>query len=314
MNAKQNSQISVGQKWNFVHAYFLPVVSILIVVSFPVSGQTLFIDYLEGFVERSTNSYWEEVYIGDELSVDSTIRVSENGFAEFSLGDLKISVKQDGIYMLSDLVGSSKQVSSWGLGNLVSTKIKTALTSSGSGQTAVMGVRGAAAGGETDIEWIEAGGSAELLQEGMTLLEKARYNEALDIFNEGLAISFGEEEQLFLYYVGYTQSLKGHPALALNTLEMVEVDPQSSYYSDLILLRGRMLIESLSFNEALEFFKSHTNRYPEGDLTQAVLLLSSYCYRGLEDTFQALQVLQRAYELNPDSALGKEAQRLMGEL
>ena len=277
-------------------------------------SQVLALDYMEGLVEFRTSSGWQELYFGDELSVDSTIRVSENGYAEFSLGDLKISVNEDGIYLLSDLVGTSKQVSSWGLGNLVSTKIKTALTSSGGGQTAVMGVRGAAAGGETDIEWIEAGGSAELLQEGMALLEKARYNEALDIFNEGLSISFGEEEQLFLYHVGYTQSLKGHSALALNTLERVEVDPQSSYYSDLILLRGRMLIESLSFNEALEFFKSHTNRYPEGDLTQAVLLLSSYCYRGLDDTFQALQVLQSAYELNPDSALGKEAQRLMEEL
>jgi len=293
---------------------FLVGLIALTVLSFAAFSEDLVVQYLEGFVERSTNSRWEEVYIGDELPLDSTIRVSENGFAEFSLGDLKISVKEDGIYLLNDLVGSSKQVNSWGLGNLVTTKIKTALTSSSSGQTAVMGVRGAAAGGETDIEWIEAGGSAELLKEGMALLEKARYNEALDNFNEGLAISFGEEEQLFLYYVGYTQSLKGHSALALNTLERVEVDPQSSYYSDLILLRGRMLIESLSFNEALEFFKSHTNRYPEGDLTQAVLLLSSYCYRGLEDTFQALQVLQSAYEWNPDSALGKEAQRLMEEL
>ena len=293
---------------------FLVGLIFLTAVSLIAFSEELVVQYIEGFVERSTNSRWEEVYIGDELPLNTTIRVSENGFAEFSLGDLKISVNEDGIYLLSDLVGTSKQVSSWGLGNLVSTKIKTALTSSGSGQTAVMGVRGAAAGGETDIEWIEAGGSAELLQEGMALLETARYNEALDIFNEGLSISFGEEEQLFLYQVGYTQSLKGHSALALNTLERVEVDPQSSYYSDLILLRGRMLIESLSFNEALEFFKSHTNRYPDGDLTQAVLLLSSYCYRGLEDTFQALQVLQSAYELNPDSALGKEAQRLMEEL
>ena len=295
-----------------VRRWLIPLFLTLFAIS--IFSQNVTVEYLEGFVEISRDSNWEEVYIGDELPLDSTIRVSENGFAEFLLGDLKISVKEDGIYLLSDLVGSSKRVSSWGLGDLVSTKIKTALISSGSGQTAVMGVRGAAAGGETDIEWIEAGGSADLLKEGMTLLEKARYSEALDIFNEGLAISFGEEEQLFLYYVGYTQSLKGQSALALNTLERVEVDPQSSYYSDLILLRGRMLIESLSFNEALEFFKSHTNRYPEGDLTQAVLILSSYCYRGLDDTFQALQVLQRANELNPDSALGKEAQRLMEEL
>jgi len=286
----------------------------IVVIVMPVFAENLTVNYVEGFVEQQTRTGWLEVYIGDELSIDSTIRVSENGFAEFSLGDLKITVKEDGVYQLSDLVGSSKKVNSWGLGNLVSTKIKTALTSTGSGQTAVMGVRGAAAEGGAEIEWIEAGGSAELLQEGLALLEKTRYSEALDVFNEGLSISYAEEEQLFLYYVGYTQSLDGQFALALNTLERVEVDPQSSYYSDLILLRGRMLIESLAFEEALEFFKTHTNRYPEGDLTQAVLLLSSYCYRGLDDTFQALQVLQRARDLNPDSALGIEAQRLMEEL
>jgi len=287
---------------------------LLTAITVPLFSQSVLVEYSEGFVEQKTRSGWQEVYIGDELPIESTIRVSENGFAEFSLGDLKISVKEDGVYQLSDLVGSSKQVSSWDLSNLVSTKIKTALTSPGSGQTAVMGVRGAAAESGAEIEWIEAGGSAELLQEGLALLEKTRYSEALDVFNEGLSISYGEEEQLFLYYVGYTQSLDGQFALALNTLERVEVDPQSSYYSDLILLRGRMLIESLAFEEALEFFKTHTNRYPEGDLTQAVLLLSSYCYRGLDDTFQALQVLQRARDLNPDSALGIEAQRLMEEL
>ena len=290
---------------------------VLIALTFLVFGaysEDLVVQYLEGFVEQNTRTGWQEVYIGDDLPIESTIRVSENGFAEFSLGDLKISVKEDGVYQLSDLVGSSKQVSSWDLSNLVSTKIKTALTSPGSGQTAVMGVRGAAAESGAEIEWIEAGGSAELLQEGLALLEKTRYSEALDVFNEGLSISYGEEEQLFLYYVGYTQSLDRQFALALNTLERVEVDPQSSYYSDLILLRGRMLIESLAFEEALEFFKTHTNRYPEGDLTQAVLLLSSYCYRGLDDTFQALQVLQRVRDLNPDSALGIEAQRLMEEL
>jgi len=299
---------------NDSNRYWLIALILFTWFALPVFSQNALAKYLEGLVEVSGATGWQEVYIGDELSVDTTIRVSENGFVEFSLGDLKISVKEDGIYLLSDLVGSSKRVSSWGLGNLVSTKIKTALTSTSSGETAVMGVRGAAAGGETGVEWIEASGSAELLKEGMARLEKARYSEALDVFNEGLAISFGEEEQLFLYYIGYTQSLKGQSALALHTLERVEADPQSSYYSDLILLRGRMLIESLSFNEALEFFKSHTNRYPEGDLTQAVLILSSYCYRGLEDTFQALQVLQRANELNPDSALGKEAQRLIEEL
>jgi hypothetical protein len=277
--------------------------------------ESVIVDYLEGFVERSTNSHWEEVYIGDELSIDSTIRVSENGFAEFSMGDLKISVKEDGIYQLSDLVGASKQVNSWGLGSLVSTKIRSALTSSpASGETAVMGVRGAVAESGAGVEWVEAGGTEELLQEGMELLEKTRYSEALDVFNEGLSIACGEEEQQFLYYIGYAQALQGYSALALNTLERVDVDPQTNYYSDLVLLRGRMLIESLAFEEALEFFKTHTNRYPEGELTQAVLIMSSYCHRGLDDTFQALQVLQRAMELDPDSALGKEARRLMEEL
>ena len=138
---------------------------LLTAITVPLFSQNVLVEYSEGFVEQKTRSGWQEVYIGDELPIESTIRVSENGFAEFSLGDLKISVKEDGVYELRDLVGSSKQVDSWGLGNLVSTKIKTALTSPGSGQTAVMGVRGAAAESGAEIEWIEAGGSAELLQE-----------------------------------------------------------------------------------------------------------------------------------------------------
>jgi tetratricopeptide (TPR) repeat protein len=228
---------------------------------------------------------------------------------------LKVSIKQDGTYLLSKLIGGSKQVDAWGVGSLVTGKIRTALSGSKSGETAVMGVRGAAATRPpAEVEWIEAAESSEYLEKGKAFLQRTQYSEALGAFNEGLSVSHDEEGQLFFYYIGYTQYLQGHTALALKTLERVNVDPERSYYADLILLRGRLLIESLSFEEALGLFGAHINRCPEGDLTQALLLLSSFCYRRLGDLNEARSALQRSYALDPSTELGSEARRLLQEL
>ncbi len=294
--------------------YISAVLFISIVFAFPLFSQDLMVEYLEGYVEISSGAGWEELFIGDEIPADAIVRVSENGFAELSAADgLTIAISEDGTYLIKDLMGASKEVASWGVGSLISHKIKTALASSQGGQSAVMGVRGSITS-EAEIDWMEEDEADEFLGRGNELFTAERYVEAVEVFKQGLEVADFEKEDLFLYYIAQSYTLMGEKALAIKTLSDTVFDHRSAMYTNLVLLKGSLLIESLAFQEALEIFKSHLQHYPEGGTAQAILILSSFCYRGLKDLDLAKDSLQKAVEVNPESELAREAKRMIWEL
>ena len=287
---------------------------LLTLFTLPLFSQDLMVEYLEGYVEISSGYGWEELFIGDEIPADATVRVSENGFAELSAGAVTITISEDGTYLIKDLMGTSKEVASWGIGSLVSHKIKTALASTrGSEQSAVMGVRGSITS-ETQIDWMEEDEADEFLGQGKELFAAERYAEAVEIFKQGLEVADFEKEDLFLYYIAQSYTLMGEKALAIKTLSDTVFDHRSAMYTDLVLLKGSLLIESLAFQKALEIFTSHLQHYPEGGTAQAILILSSFCYRGLKDLDLAKDSLQKAAAINPESELAREAKRMIREL
>ena len=294
----------------------LTLLIILLSIPFYLFSQDLMVEYLEGSVEISSGYGWEELFIGDEIPADATVRVSENGFAELSAADgVTIAISEDGTYLIKDLMGASKEVASWGIGSLVSHKIKTALASTrGSEQSAVMGVRGAISTSETQIDWMEEDEADEFLGQGKELFAAERYAEAVEIFKQGLEVADFEKEDLFLYYIAQSYTLMGEKALAIKTLSDTVFDHRSAMYTDLVLLKGSLLIESLAFQKALEIFTSHLKHYPEGGTAQAILILSSFCYRGLKDLDLAKDSLLKAVEVNPESELAREAKRMIREL
>jgi hypothetical protein len=289
----------------------LLVLGLLALVALTAFSQEIVIDYLEGIVERSVGSSWRELDIGDSLPAEATVRLSDHGFLELVQGKLHVSISQDGVYRLSDVIGKSRQVAGWDLKNVVSGKIRTALAGSGSSDEAVMGVRGAAAGAPADIQWVEAGETEETLAKGRALLEGGQYAEALKLFEDGRQNAFAEEEQVFLYYIALTYAQSGKAGRALASLRGVDPDPRTDVFTDLVLLQGRLLVEGLAFQDALALFNKQLVQYPSGTFAQAMLIMSAYCYRGLADSPKAKEILTRARDLDPKSELGKEAATLM---
>jgi tetratricopeptide (TPR) repeat protein len=290
------------------------MIALLLVLAGPLQAQSLRVDYTEGLVELATASGWKELAPGDTLLPSARIRLDRGGFAELVQGGARISVSQPGTYLVSDLVNSSKKVASWKLSSVVGGKIKGAITGGEKSGTAVMGVRGAAAGEPASVEWIESSGAEEAIAQGKALMDSGRYEEALKTFQKALGEAYAGEEGTLLYYQAEVYSLQGRTALALRTLNRVNVQPQESLYSDMVLLKGRLLLESLAFNDALELFDAQLRLNPEGDFAQALLIMSSYSYRGLGLTGGAREALEKAQAMNASSELGKEAATLLKEL
>jgi tetratricopeptide (TPR) repeat protein len=289
-------------------------VVVLSVLALPLSAQNLRVEYTEGLVEFATASGWKELAPGDTLPPSARIRLDRDSFAELSQGATKFSISQPGSYLARDLLAASKKVASWKLGSVVGGKIKGAVAGGPKGDTAVMGVRGAKQGEPDKIEWIEAGGAEEAVAQGKALMDSGRYEEAQKTFKKALEEAYAGEEGTLLYYLAQAYSLQGQAALALRTLDRVDIRPQESQYADMVLLKGQLLLESLAFNDALEMFDRQLELNPDGDFAQALLILSSYSYRGLGRTGEAREVLEKARQMNESSELGKEASQLLQEL
>ena len=289
------------------------VVSLLILaLSLPLGAQELLIEYLEGTLELKEGAGWVELYIGDSVPPGSLIRLGANGFAELSGGGVTINLSEDGTYNTENLLKSGQKVAAWNLGGVVNSKLSKLLSGGGEGQTAVMGVRGAAQEGE-ELTWVEEG--AEYLEEGKRLLAEGHVDEAIAKLKEGAEWAFTEDERTaYLFYTAYGHFLKGESAVSLIMLEDMRVDSSFDFFTDYVLLKGKLLIDSLAFEDALALFGEYLKHPDMGETTQVVYYLSAVCYQGLDRGAQARQNLEDAYKIDPSSEYGRAARQMMGSL
>ena len=287
-------------------------VLLILIAAIPLFAEDLLIEYVEGTLEIKERAIWAELYIGDMIPENSLIRLSGNGFAELSTRAFTITLSDDGTYNTEQLARSGQKVASWDIGRVVNSKLSKLISPGEQGQTAVMGVRGAAAD-EDQLTWVEEGG--EYLEKGKQLLVDGLFDEAIPVFKEGADWALTEEERYeYVFYTAYAHSLKGDNAVALIMLEDVEAGIDSPFFPDYVLLKGKLLIENLAFEDALSLFAQYL-KYPDmGETSQVVHFLSAVCYQGLDKTAEARKSLEAAYKIDTSSEYGQAAQRMMGNL
>jgi len=288
------------------------LVLLILIAAIPLLAEDLLVEYVEGTLEIKEGATWGELYIGDMIPENSMIRLSGNGLAELSTRTVTVTLSDEGTYNTQSLLRSGQKIASWDIGSVVNSKLSKLITPGGQGQTAVMGVRGAAAD-EDQMTWVEEGG--EYLEEGKQLLADGLFDEAIPVFKEGANWALTEEERYeHLFYAAYAHSLKGDNALALIMLEDMQLGSDAPVFTDYMLLKGKLLIENLAFEEALSLFAQYL-KYPDmGETTQVVHFLSAVCYQGLDKTAEARKSLEAAYKIDSSSEYGQTAQRMMGNL
>ena len=119
-----------------------------------------------------------------------------------------------------------------------------------------------------------------------------------------------EDESRCLFYIGTCYTLQGDTLTALEHVERIAPDAGEDFYGDLVVLYGKLLVESFSYREALGWLERHGEESSEGDVLQMVELLKGLAYRGLKDGENARIHLMKAYTLDPDSNAGRMAETL----
>ncbi len=285
---------------------------LILIAVFSLSADELLVEYIEGALELREGSGWIELYIGDTIPADSLIRLSGNGFAELSTAAISITLSDDGSYDTESLLRSGKQVANWDIGKVVNSKLSKLISPTETGQTAVMGVRGAEAG-EEQLTWVEEG--EQYLEEGKQALQDNLFDEAISLFKQGADWALTDEERdEHLFYAALAHSFKGENAPALIILEDMQLVSDAAFFTDYVLLKGKLLIENLAFDDALVLFTEYLEHPDWGETTQVVYFLSAVCHQGLNNIGDARKFLQDAYNIDADSEYGRAAQRMLQSL
>ncbi len=282
---------------------------IVLVVSVAVWATDFSVDYVDGSLMLRNENSWSEVYIGDIIPDNAILKLGEDSIAELRGDELSFTLSRPGIYNLADVVKQRGKMRSWGVVSVLGNKISGVLSEKKIKNTAVMGVRGAKADDSKDVEWVED--SDDYVIEGKQLLKEGKYDEAIEVLKEGMDEADDDVRNECLYLLGVADIQRGKYPSALKYLNKVKPDPYSPYFDNYIVLRGNLLVDSFSFEEANRLFDLYLKNRSSDDNLQVVYYLKAVALRNLNRDREAKGALKRAYQMDPSSEIGKRSRKLL---
>jgi len=295
-----------GQKQILAILLFFVFATVLI-------AEEYFVSFLDGLVDLKTNRGWQALSIGDSLTAASVVRLESDSMLEISFKQSIITIYDEGIYNLQNLVTSSEEMQAFAFLQIIDSKIDKAVNGSDSERSVAFGVRGPLIEEESTIDFMEE--EDDPVEQGMERLNAGNFDEAIEYFKTAMEQGVTLEEEPFVYYLlAYAHAEKQERAQALKYLNKIKISADHLLYTDYVMLKGRLLVESFAYNSALLLFEEYLTYNSTGETVQSVLLLSSFCYKGLGNNYKYKECLKKAKEINPYSELGKEAHRLLIEI
>ncbi len=274
----------------------------------PLFGQEVLVTYVDGDMTVQDNGSWDDVFSGDTLQGNSVVKVGANTIAELEITGRKIVLDKPGTFKIAELAAASRKVASFGN----SINLKKFLTGSnrGASQSAVMGVRGAKADNDAnDVNWLTDDTMA--LSDAKDLISSGKYKKAIRILNTNITDAFDEELPEYDFYLGKSYYLLGKPGKALSYLSKVAGDPSTAFYPDFVVLKGNLLLDSFSYNNALDLFNRYLKRDNKSETAQLVAFLSAKAYNALGKKSAAEEKLRMAVSLNGSNEVGRAAKKLL---
>lgn len=273
-------------------------------------AQELTVDYLDGSVKVQTSAGWQDLDIGSAVAPDAQIRISNNGVLELSRGAERFSLLKDGQYSIAAVLRSAGKASRSGAGMTLVNELRTLVQPGGASAGTVAGVRGAAQGNSSDgMVWM--GGVDDTTVQVNALLDQKRYSEAEAQIKSALADTVDEgQKQDLNYLLAVAYYGEGDGARAYRTLLTLGSEPSSTHFSDSIILKAEILLDSGSYQDGLNVLKDFLAAKPRTGYAQLAYLLSAQCYLGLGDKQAAGNALDSGYALDPQTDAAKQIQKL----
>jgi tetratricopeptide (TPR) repeat protein len=281
----------------------------------PLFGQAILVEYVEGIVEVRSGSDWVELFIGDTVSRDETVRIGGGGLIELRDSDRTVLLSRPGTYELSSVVAAGSRTAPSGLGSLVTGRIRSLVSEDEPRDAVVAGVRASEAVERSAVTW--AGGESvyELVEEGLAALDEGAFEDAYYAFYDAWEFAGSEDVAMVQFYLGYAAYLTGSPGEALGHLRDPAPDPATEYYGDHALTLAQIYVESFDYEAALDLLGRYVSEGNPGDAElQTALVLQGLAHSGSGDSRLARERLQQAQGIDPDSEAGALAAVLIDSM
>ncbi len=294
----------------------LAAICLLCVVLPAAAGaETLHADFADGECFVRTESGWLPLSSGDLVAEDAVIRMGPGALLEIGGESIRLSIAKEGIYDLARTVGEARERRPWNPGRILASIALKNEAGFGHRVETVMGVRAKQQNFPTEglLEWVDEEDPAQLVRDGAAALEAGRIDEAVSRFDD--AVSAVDPDP-----IGTRITIAGHwiragmSALALRFLTPAEADGFHPRFGEISLLKARLLLETGSFDEAVELLDRTIPLLESGSDAQAGWILLAIAHRGTGSVSDARQALEHARAVDPASELAKEAENLAGQL
>ena len=292
------------------------ILSLLVIINFPLLAEDFLIDYLEGELEKKEGSKWIELFETDTVESNAIIRLKSDSMVELSGKDLNITLIRPGTYNLEQITMDSKKSDSYGLDDIVSSKF-AALSKDledEKSEGGVMGVRAAKI--EDEVDFI-----GDEIIENLYIISRQKmkdgdYEGAISLLNDALEWGTDENESILLYYIGFCYNNLGFEALAISYLMDINIDQDMPFYPDYVFLFGSLLMKSYAHEDALALFLDYIGESTKDDSFeyQSIHYMTALCYIQLDNSKEAEKFLKKTEQINQNTETGKKAASLLRNL
>jgi len=291
----------------------ISVIAIVAMVSI-VAAQDILVEYTEGTVELRGSRGWSEVFIGDSVPGNATIRVGDDGMVELRGAERTVLLARAGTYDLATILSAVQPAANNGVGSLMQGRIRRMVRDEVPQDTTVAGVRASEAVERDAVTWAGGESTYELIEEGLAALDDGDYEDAYLVFYDAWEFAGTDELPEIEFYLGYSAYLIGNIGEALDFLESSDPDPDADYYDDHVLTLAQVLVEGYAFDDAIDLLESYIERDPADEDLQVAYLLEGLAYNGSGDTRRARQKLDEARRIDPTSETGALAGEISDSL
>lgn len=291
----------------------ITMIAIVAVVSM-AAAQNIIVEYVEGMVELQGSRGWSEVFIGDSVPGNATIRVGDDGMVELRGAERTVLLARAGTYDLATILSAVQPAANNGVGSLMQGRIRRMVRDEVPQDSTVAGVRASEAVERDAVTWAGGESTYELIEEGLAALDVGDYEDAYLVFYDAWEFAGTDELPTVEFYLGYSAYLIGNVGEALDFLESSDPDPDADYYDDHVLTLAQVLVEGYAFDDAIDLLESYIERNPADEDLQMAYLLEGLAYNGSGDTRRARQKLDEARRIDPTSETGALAGEISDSL
>lgn len=267
-------------------------------------------DWVDGKVELMVGSSWRIVEIGDTFGTDSTLRLAKGASAELAAGGIRVHLTAPGTYKLSESFDKARGRS--GLSDTVAKTLKMAGKNAfelSSSTTA--GVRGdiAAPG---SVSWVEEEDASDPYAAVRALYEAEEYEETSARARKLRLSDAPSAGFRSAYWDAAALLARGLAVPARQILGSVPPDTRAPEFKASSLLAARISMELAEWSDALASLEEYAPTGAPTEDRQLALLLAAVCHESMGKKADARKALESAFQLAPDSPLGKEASARLG--